>query len=286
MKPPDPLGSGDNESRGPRPSRFHRPTPFPARVARFVRVLTHVGGGLATTVFVFPWVEPRRKKRLIRRWSRQLLQMLGVEPRVHWRHEGGLEGNVLIVANHISWLDIMVLNALSPARFIAKAELRRWPLVGRLTTNVGTLYIERERRRDTHTVNRQTVDALSRGDLVAVFPEGTTSDGTGLLKFHSSLLQPIVDAGGHVQPVAIRYRTPADEHSDVPAFVGELSIMGSFWRVTGESRLVAELHLMPPVPAQARHRREVSRAAEEAIRTVLGSPAPDPAPETPDDRRA
>ena len=136
-----------------------------------------------------------------------------------------------------------------------------------------------------NTVFEEIIDALSRGDLVAVFPEGTTSDGTGLLKFHSSLLQPIVDAGGHVQPVAIRYRTPADEHSDVPAFIGELSIMGSFWRVTGESRLVAELHLMPPVSAQARHRRELSRAAEEAIRTVLESPAPVPAPGTPGDRR-
>ncbi len=232
-----------------------------------------------TTVFVFPWIDPPRKQALIRRWSRQFLAMLGIETRVHWRHDDGLPGNRLIVANHVSWLDIFVLNSLQPARFIAKADLRRMPIVGRLIADVGTLFIERERRRDTHTVNRHTVEALARGDLVAVFPEGTTSDGRGLLKFHSSLLQSIVDAEGHVQPIAIRYRTPRDEYTDAPAYVGELSLMGSFWRVTGERALVAELHLMPPLPAQASHRRDLSSAAAEAIRTVLESRDDDRAPD-------
>ena len=236
-------------------------------------------------MFVFPWIGPRQKQVLIRRWSNQLLRMLRVDARFHWRHDHGLAGIVLIVANHISWLDIFVLDALQPVRFIAKADLQRIPVIGRLIVNVGTLFIERERRRDTHSVNRHTVDVLARGDLVAVFPEGTTSDGSGLLKFHSSLLQSIVDAEGHVQPVAIRYRTPDDEHCDAPAYVGGISLLGSFWRVTGEQRLVAELHLMPPLPAQARHRRDLSRAAEEAIRTALESPASAPAPDRRDDRR-
>jgi 1-acyl-sn-glycerol-3-phosphate acyltransferase len=273
-----------NRSEIPR-SRRHRPTPFPVRIVRSARVTAHFVGGLATTVFVFPWIGPRKKNALIRQWSRQLLRMLGIETRVQWRHDGGLPGNLLIVANHISWLDIFVLNTLQPARFIAKADLKRMPIVGRLIANVGTLFIERERRRDTHTVNRHTVEALARGDLVAVFPEGTTSDGRGLLKFHSSLLQSIVDAEGHVQPVAIRYRTPANEYSGAPAYVGELSLMESFWRVTGERALVAELHLMPPLPAQARHRRELSSAAAEAIRPVLESLDAAPAPDTRGDRR-
>ena len=267
-------------------SPFHRPTPFPARLARTARVSVHIVGGLATTVFVFPWIGQPKKELLIRKWCQQFLRMLRVEARVHWRHDGGFPGNVLIVANHISWLDIFVLNALQPARFIAKADLRRMPVVGRLIANVGTLFIERERRRDTHTVNRHTVDALARGDVVAVFPEATTSDGRGLLKFHSSLLQSIVDAEGHVQPIAIRYRTLADEHCDAPAYVGGLSLIGSFWRVTGEREFVAELHLMPPVSAQAGHRRDLSRAVEEAIRTVLELPAHAPAPDTRGDRRA
>ena len=284
------LGMGSGEpGRGwtaEHAAPVERPAHWSTRVVRSARVTVHVVGCLVMTVLVFPWVAPAQRQALIQRWCRQLLQMLGVEAHVHWRHEGGMPGNVLIVANHISWLDIVVLNALQPARFIAKADLRRLPLVGRLVENVGTLFIERERRRDTHTVNRQTVEALARGDLVAVFPEGTTSDGTGLLKFHSSLLQSIVDAEGHMQPVAIRYRTPGDRHCAAPAYVGELSLLDSFWRVTGERAIRAELHVMPPVPARARHRRDLSRAAEEAIRTVLESPLSAPALDRRGDRRA
>ena len=268
---------GDRLTRPPRPTGDRRkpssgdltPTPVPVRVVRTARVVVHVVGGLATTLFVFPWVAMPTRQTLIRKWSRQFLGMLNVEARVHCRHDGDMPANVLIVANHISWLDIFVLNSLQPARFIAKSDIRRWPVVGRLIANVGTVFIERERRRDTHNVNRHAVEALVRGDLVAVFPEGTTSDGTGLLKFHSSLLQSAVDAKGHVQPIAIRYRTPDDEHCMAPAYVGELSLVGSFWRVTGERRITAELHVMPAFPARDAHRRELSRAAEDAIRTAL-----------------
>jgi 1-acyl-sn-glycerol-3-phosphate acyltransferase len=265
---------------------YYRLTPAWARITRFCRVVAHVGGGLATTVFVFPWVGVPRKRALIRRWSRQLLQMLNVRRRVNWRHEGGMRGHVLIVANHVSWLDIFVLNAQQATRFIAKAELARLPMIGRLCRNTGTLFIERERRRDTHAVNRNTVEALERGDLVAVFPEGTTSDGIGLLKFHSSLLQPIVDARGVVQPVAIRYRTPADEYSAAPAFVGDLTMVGSLWRLTGERSLVAELTILPQLPAADRSRRELSSAAAAAIQTVLASPARATAPGKRGGRRA
>jgi 1-acyl-sn-glycerol-3-phosphate acyltransferase len=238
------------------------------------------------TAFVFPWLGLGRKQAIIKRWSRLLLRMLAVEARVHGLADGGLPGNVLIVANHISWLDIFVLNALQPSRFIAKSELRRWPVAGRLIAGCGTLFIERDRRRDTHKVNQRVAEALASGDVIAIFPEGTTSDGTDVLPFHGSLLQPIVDAHGHVQPVAIRYSHANGEHNDAAAYVGETSFLASYWRVTGERRLVVELHIAPPLPAQGRHRRELSRAAEAAIRTVLASPAPGSAPGTPGDPQA
>jgi 1-acyl-sn-glycerol-3-phosphate acyltransferase len=212
--------------------------------------------------------------------------MLKVEARVHGLPDGGLPGNLLIVANHISWLDIFVLNTLQPSRFIAKAELRRWPLVGGFIANVGTLFIERDRRRHTHSIKRDAAEALARGDVIAIFPEGTTSDGSMVLPFHSALLQPIVDTGGHVQPVAIRYRTMSGEHNGAPAYVGETSLMESFWRITGERMQVVELHVTPPLPARARHRRELTRAAEAAIRLALGEAAGGSAPETRDDRQA
>jgi len=263
-----------------------RPTPLTLRLYRSARVSAHVVEGLLTTALVFPWIRVPAKQALIRRLSKRLLRMLHVEPRTYGLPDGGLPGNLLIVANHISWLDIFVLNALQPARFIAKAELRRWPFVGRLMFGVGTLFIERDSRRHAHNINRHAAEALARGDVIAIFPEGTTSDGTLVLPFHSSLLQPIVDAGGHVQQVAIRYRKLTGEHNNAPAYVGETTLMQSFWRVTGERAQIVELHVAPALPVRARHRRELARAAESAIRSVLGSPAGGSAPGRSGDRRA
>jgi 1-acyl-sn-glycerol-3-phosphate acyltransferase len=233
-----------------------------------VRTLAHVVVGIATTTAVFPFVTPARRRRLTQRWSGRLLALLNVECRVR----GDLAahgGNVLIVANHVSWLDIVVLNALCPARFVAKAELARWPLAGRLVRGAGTLFVERSRRRDTHRVNRVVADALAHGDVVVVFPEGTTSSGEGVLPFKSSLLQPIVDAQGHVQPLALRYRAPDGARSTAPSYVGDDPFIASFWRVCGTPSLVVDVTALSRLPAAARHRRALAREAEAAIRTAL-----------------
>ncbi len=153
----------------------------------------HVLAGVATTMFVFPLVSDARRRALVKRWSGRLLRILAVEARVEGEF-GGHGGNVLVVANHISWLDIFVLNAVHPVRFVAKSELAKWPVVSQMIRGAGTVFIERERRRDTHRVNHQMARVLAGGDVVAIFPEGTTTDGTDVLPFKSSLLQPIVEA--------------------------------------------------------------------------------------------
>ena len=156
-------------------------------------------------------------------------------------------------------------------RFVAKAELAKWPVAGRLIRGVGTLFVERDRRKDAHRVNGRAASALARGDIVAVFPEGTTTDGTDVLPFKSSLLQPIVDAQGHVQPVAIRYRAPTRR-----AFASRRRTsattrsLESFWRVTRR----ASAGRRPARAARARRAASrtgaISRAsAEAAIRTAL-----------------
>ena len=166
------------------------------RLYRYARVTVHVLQGIGTTTLVFPWIGIDARRRLIGHWSRQLLRMIAIDVRVHGLPAHGLPGNLLLVANHVSWLDIFVLNALQPSRFIAKVELKRWPLVGRLIAGCGTLFIERERRRDTLRINQEASAVLAAGDTIAIFQEGTTTDGTVLLRFHGSLLQPIVDAKG------------------------------------------------------------------------------------------
>jgi 1-acyl-sn-glycerol-3-phosphate acyltransferase len=242
--------------------------------------------GVATTTFVFPRISWSRRQELIRGWSRRLLAILGVETHIHGLPVGGLPGNALIVANHISWLDIFVLNALQPARFVGKAEIRRWPLVGRLVAGCGTLFLERGRRHDAHRVNQQARDLLAAGETIAIFPEGTTTDGTTVLQFHASLLQPVVDSHGHVQPIAIRYRGLDGAHNDAAAYVGDTSLLASVWRLLGERALIVDVTLAPALAARARHRRELSREAEDAIRAALGLPGLDLGPETRADRPA
>ncbi|MDE2003746.1 MAG: 1-acyl-sn-glycerol-3-phosphate acyltransferase, partial [Betaproteobacteria bacterium] len=245
---------------------------MPRRAARAMRTVLHLFEGLATTVVVFPWLSADSRRHRVRRWSSRLLRMLAVEVRmVGALHEGG---NVLIVANHVSWLDIFVLNSVQPMRFIAKSELARWPLLGRLVRDVGTLFVERSRRHDAHRVTIEAHEALASGDVVAIFPEGTTTDGTRLLPFKSSLLQPIVNAQGAVQPVAMRYRAPDGSLSTAAAYAGDTTFLASFWRICGERRIGVDVILPPALPVQRRHRRELASSAEAAIREALGLPAP------------
>lgn len=244
--------------------------PLPVRCYRFTRTCVHVLAGVATTMLVFPLVSDARKRKLVKRWSKRLLHILKVKAHI----DGELatqSGNVLLVANHISWLDIFVLKAHHPVRFVAKAELARWPVVSRMIRGAGTVFIERERRRDTHRVNQKIASVLAAGDVVAIFPEGTTTHGKDVLPFKSSLLQPIVEAEGRVQPIAIRYRTPEGDIAMAPTYVGDTSFAQSFWAVCGERELTVELVAMPAMPARG-HRRHLARAAEHSIRTALAEP--------------
>ena len=246
----------------------------------------HVLQGLATTALVFPLVGAPRRQALIRRWSAALLAILRAELRITGWPAGGLPGNVLIVANHISWLDIFVINAVQPSRFVAKADLAHWPLLGRLIAGVGTLFIERGRGRDAHRLSGHVRAALASGDVIAIFPEGTTGDGRVLLPFHGSLLQPVIDARGQVQPMAIRYCGSDGAHSDSAGYAGDTKFLTSLWRILGERRMIVLLDLTPPLAAHGRHRRHLARDAEDAIRQVLASPSSGPAPGTAADRPA
>jgi 1-acyl-sn-glycerol-3-phosphate acyltransferase len=239
------------------------------RMWRIPRMIVHVARGLSTIAFVFPRLDAHAQRARIRSWSRRLLHLLSIDIRM----TGTLgHPNVIVVANHVSWLDIFALHAAGPVRFIAKAEIARWPVLGSLVAGVGTLFIERGRRNDTHRVNQHVAKALAAGDIVAVFPEATTTDGSTLLPFKGSLLQPIVDAAGAVQPVAIRYRTHDGERSTAPAYTDDITFVGSFWRVCGEEGLVVDLVAGAPLSATGRHRRELAREAEQVIRSALDAP--------------
>ncbi|RYE92968.1 MAG: 1-acyl-sn-glycerol-3-phosphate acyltransferase, partial [Oxalobacteraceae bacterium] len=170
---------------------------------RLARLVFHLLRGLATCALVFPWAGARLRERLVRGWSARLLAIC----RVRVEHMAGAAPltHALIVSNHISWLDIFVINALHPCRFVAKAEIRAWPVLGWLVAQAGTVFIARGNRRDLRHIFKGLVDALGQGQRVAFFPEGTTASQGQLLPFHANLLEAAIDARVPVQPYALAY---------------------------------------------------------------------------------
>ncbi|MDF0677730.1 MAG: lysophospholipid acyltransferase family protein [Nitrosomonas sp.] len=156
----------------------------------------------------------------------------------------GRQGAVF-VANHISWLDIMVILAVYPVHFVAKAEISTWPILGRLCRNAGTLFIEREKRGDTLRINRRISSILKDGRSVVIFPEGTTGDGDALQHFHASLLQPAVTAETLLYPGAIRYRNRDGSRNSSVAYVS-VTIPQSLMQILAEPEIQVELIFRSP----------------------------------------
>ena len=196
------------------------------------RLLAAVGfglRGLAIIRFRFPHLDAAAREAQVQRWARQMLGALGIALEVHGTPAAA--GPVLLVANHISWLDILVMHASRYCRFVSKSDVKHWPVLGTLATGAGTLYIERESRRDALRVVHRMTESLRAGDVLAVFPEGTTSDGVALLPFHGNLLQAAISAGVPAQPVALTFIDRATREVTLsPCYVGDDTLLGSVWK--------------------------------------------------------
>lgn len=233
---------------------------------RLVRVVLHLLGALAACALVFPWAGTALRERITLRWSRDLLGICGV--RVSAVGAAALE-HAMIVANHISWLDIFVINALHPCRFVAKSEIRAWPVLGWLVEQAGTVFIVRGNRRELRHIFKGMVSALQQGQRVAFFPEGTTSLQGEVLPFHANLFEAAVDAGVPVQPYALRYVDHGGAlHAGVD-YVGEKTFVQSMLTVLSGGPIEARLTCLAPIAATNAHRRELAKAAHAAIGAAL-----------------
>ena len=229
----------------------------------------HLLAAVTILRFVFPRVRPQRRRALVGWWSAKLLAIVGIATRVEGEPPGEAEMGAMIAANHVSWLDIFAISSVRPTRFIAKSEIRDWPVAGWVVERAGTIFIRRDRRHDTARINEVVHAALVDGDRVGLFPEGTTTEGDRVLKFHSSLFAPAVANKAHVHPCALRY-----EHSDgtlcrAAAYFGELSFMQSLGLVIRQRGVVARIAFAPAVETAQITRREAAMAARHAVATLL-----------------
>ncbi|UXH77690.1 lysophospholipid acyltransferase family protein [Roseateles amylovorans] len=236
-------------------------------IVRMLRMVAHVAHGLMLVHWGWDRRTPQDRQDRIGWWSAKLLRVLGVRLETVGMPAQGAR---LVTANHVSWLDIAAMHAVMPdARFVSKADIKHWPLVGRLVTAVGTLYIERASKRDALRVVHQTAEALARGETVAVFPEGTTGPGRPLLPLHGNLLQAAISTGTPLQPVVLRWHQPGRPYSEAAQFIGNMTLVASMWRIMSARGLTARVQCLPLLPTAHMERRALADALARLIDAEL-----------------
>lgn len=229
----------------------------------------HVLKGVLMVAVLFPYAKSRERDVIIRQWSLDCLRILNVHVRIKGDAPPSETTSVLFIANHVSWLDILALNAIKRVRFVAKSEVREWPVVGWLAARTGTLFLKRDRPFQLIRLNRSLQAALKQGQCVALFPEGTTSDGRTVLHFHSGLLESAVASHSLIWPVALHYRGSDGRPAASVAFVGDLTLIESLWRVMTQPVVHVNLHFTPPLAGSQFDRHDLARQARAAILSKL-----------------
>ncbi|GAA4352743.1 lysophospholipid acyltransferase family protein [Variovorax defluvii] len=221
---------------------------------KLLRALAHAHAGWWIIRTRFPKLSQAEREQQVQAWAQKMLVLLGI--RLVVQGTPPEQGPVLMVSNHVSWLDILTIHAARHVRFVSKANVQHWPLIGTLSNGAGSLYIERERRRDALRVVHHMTEALGKGDVIAVFPEGTTGDGNVLLPFHANLLQAAISSGAPIQPMALRFADAASGATSMaPRYIGADNLWISLWRVLKAPPLLAIMRFGEPQASWGRDRR-------------------------------
>lgn len=238
---------------------------------RMLCVVAHIFWGVYVMRRYFGRAGRQERQQHVAQWAQRLMRLCGVTLRVA---EGALlDDHVMLVCNHLSWLDVFVISATGGTRFISKDDVRDWPLIKYLVLGTGTLLLNRTSKRAAYELNQQIAAQLQAGERLCFFPEGTTTNGPGMLPFRASLLEGVTQAGARVQPLALRYLKPDGTPSVAPIYIDDTSLVQSiWWLLTAPGGVIAELHILPALPPGL-PRREWANLAEQAIRRTLGFPS-------------
>jgi 1-acyl-sn-glycerol-3-phosphate acyltransferase len=236
---------------------------------RKARLVAHVLYGAWTVATRFGRADDARRRELTRQWSLRFLHHAGMRLVVH-HDERRIDHGAMVVGNHISWIDIYVINAWRPTPFVSKAEVRNWPLIGWLAAKLDTAFVQRDKRSDAKRIMHELADRLNSGRLICVFPEGTTSDGVELLPFHANMFQAAVSAGAPVQPICLMYEDAQGRQSTAPAYVGDITLGQSLDALLRDGPLTVHLYVGAPLPAGS-DRRALARDAQSAVASALAA---------------
>jgi len=228
----------------------------------------HLAWGLAAASLIFPFAPRSARLTLRERWAKTMLKGIGIELRI----EGApIDPGALFLANHVSWLDVLLIASLTPAVFVAKSEVRCWPAIGWLAARAETLFVRRASGRSLLEVKNRIAALLLGGRSVAMFPEATTSDGEAVLPFRSGMLQAALDSDRPVQAIAIAYRDEQGGRSSAAAFVDSVSLWRSILAICGAVRITACVAIAAPLAPAGRTRKLLARQARGAVAAMLAA---------------
>jgi 1-acyl-sn-glycerol-3-phosphate acyltransferase len=229
----------------------------------------HTITGLIIAAVIFPFLRNSTKLGLTKWWCGGLLRAFSIQVNTFGDLPAGNVKGVLFVANHVSWADIHALNSKIPLRFIAKSDIKDWPVFGYLVTKANTLFIDRSKRQEAGKIVAMTAESLIQGDNLCFFPEGTTTDGTHILPFKSSVLQAAIDAKTIIWPVAIRYVNVDGSINTNMAYAGETTLVESMKAVLSVKKPIVELHFLAPIMPNGQNRRDLTALAFTSIKAKL-----------------
>ncbi|KQS65313.1 acyl-phosphate glycerol 3-phosphate acyltransferase [Rhizobium sp. Leaf371] len=252
----------------------------------WLRVLVCVLLLIVATLLLAPvqmfllWRDWPARRTLPRLWHGIACRMIGL--RVHVHGAPDTRRPLMLVSNHVSWKDILVLGSVADVVFIAKAEVKAWPVFGLLARLQATIFVAREQKRTTGNQVNEIGARLAAGEIVVLFPEGTTSDGNRLLEIKTSLFGaaaaavPLSPAGiVHVQPVAIAYTRvhgmPMGRyHRPIAAWPGDIALVPHLMGVLREGAVDVDLVFGETIDYRAdSNRKQVSRDVEKQMKTML-----------------
>jgi len=244
------------------------------KTIRLIAIIVHVLWGYVQVLYAVDEKKGIKDKEraLIKQWFEQFLHKLNIEKKIHGEIASG---NHLMVSNHISWKDVVVLNSVYPTRFIAKSDIRQWPLVGWLSARTGTLFVKRGSTTDARRLNETIAQLLNSGNNITLFPEGATSDGRELSKFYPGLFQSALDAQKLdadniicIQPVVLIYTVNNQQSAHIP-YLDHASLAANFWTVLGLKNIRVDVYFTAPINIDNMTRKELSEQSFQQMKQVL-----------------
>lgn len=240
---------------------------------KLLRVVLQFARGAWVVARHFPVLDTAQRHAAVQQWARQTLAVLDIAVHANQAPPQGFAG--LVVCNHLSWLDVLVLQSLMPVCFVAKSEVRRWPLVGYLAAAAATIFVDRSSVRSAHAMVAQTAQAIGQGAAVVVFPEGTSSAGASLGPFHANIFEAAIRQDAPVQLLTLQYHDGAlGTVATAAHFTGDTTLLASLCSVAAASGMQARVHIGECLLPQGHTRKSLSLQAHQKMSRHLHAPAP------------